>query len=122
MVAAGNHAIDAVRAMLVTANAKSAIDVVKVLMLYAEKQKHLTGASKFALLEQLIVEPDIYDPLPRIVKEGIDVLVQKNLLGPTVDMVCAAARGQLDLNKTIVCCSAFLGSFFKKRAEDATRA
>lgn len=92
---------------------KSAVDVVRVCMEYAEKTQ-LPGAEKAVLVKDLLTDSRLMLSVPAQVREGVQTMLSADLLQPTIDLVCAAAKGQLDLGKTVVCCTKFLSTLAER--------
>lgn len=117
------YVIDCAKKALQGQTLSSAIDVVKVLMEYAEKHGDLAGEEKSRLVKALIMEPVIQELLPANVKSAVDLLVSNDLVQPTIDLAIGASRGQLNVNKVAVqCCLPLVSALverFKKRSGDA---
>lgn len=104
------HAIDKVKVLLHDERVKSAIDVVKILMTFAEQQKGLTGPEKSALVKTLLSEQSLFDDLPVPLRIAMDLMIDNDLVQPTIDLACDASKGKLNVNQVITCCIPFVGA------------
>lgn len=96
---------------------QSALDIVKVVMETVEKSD-AKGQEKMELLQAIIVSPEFRKiPLPMSLWQSIDVMIENDLLKPTVEMIVLASTGKLDINQSVVCCTTFLQKIFQKRVE-----
>jgi len=92
---------------------KNAIEIVRACMEFAEGTK-MTGSEKSELVKDLLTEPALVAVLPKGVVSAIDLMIQNDLVGPTIDTIVSAANGKFDLHKTATCCLAFLSLNPKK--------
>ena len=88
----------------------SALEVVKACMQFAEKT-NATGEEKAELVLLLVEHPAVVSAIPENIKQGLQILVDNNLVAPTLSVVCEAAKGKLDLAK-VKTCVAMLPGFF----------
>lgn len=102
--------ISAFVASLKNAVPATALEVVKACMQFAEKT-NAAGEEKADLVLLLVEHPAVVSALPENIKQGLQVLVDNNLVAPTLSVVCEAAKGKLDLAKTATTCAAMLPGF-----------
>jgi len=88
----------------------NAIEIVRACMEFAEGT-HLHGSEKAELVKDLLTEPALVAVLPKRVVSAIDVLIQNDLVEPTIDTIVSAANGKFNLHKTAACCLAALPKF-----------
>lgn len=88
----------------------NAIEIVRACMEFAEGTR-LPGSDKAELVKDLLTEPALVNVLPKQVVSAIDVLIQNDLVGPTIDTIASAANGKFALHETAACCLAALPKF-----------
>jgi hypothetical protein len=81
----------------------NALEIVRACMEFAEGTK-LPGSEKSELVKDLLTEPALVAVLPKQVVSVIDVLIQNDLVGPTIDTIVSAANGKFGLHETATCC------------------
>lgn len=100
-------------------NLQSALDIIKIVMEEVEKTS-ATGQEKMQMLETIITSSEFRRiPLPNALWQSIDIMMENNLLKPTVEMIVLASSGKLDINKSVTCCLTFLQKYFQKRTQTA---
>jgi hypothetical protein len=92
----------------------NAIEIVRACMEFAEGTR-LPGSEKAELVKDLLTEPALVNVLPRQVVSAIDVLIQNDLVGPTIDTIVSAAHGKFALHETAACCLSVLSLIPKKK-------
>lgn len=96
-------------------NVHSALDVIKVCMETVEKFK-IPGHEKTEYIKRLLTELDLRDYLPAPVIDSIHIMIQNNLVEPTIQLVCQATQGKLNVNDAAMCCMSFTSLFLKHQA------
>lgn len=86
---------------------RSALDVIRFCMEEAEKLS-LPGSDKAAVVKCLLESEKLVSLLPPSIADSIHIMIEQNLVQPTIDIIVQASRGRLDLNKSIDCCIKFL--------------
>lgn len=101
----------------------TAVDVIRVCMEEVEKLPGgLHGSDKLAIVQAVLSSRDQLARLgiPEAVLQAIDLMVANDLVKPTIDVICLASQGKVDVNKTVACCTAAISAWFSKRAQAAS--
>jgi hypothetical protein len=93
----------------------NAIEIVRACMEFAEGTQ-LHGSEKAELVKDLLTEPALVAVFPKQVNSAIDLLIQNDLVGPTIDTIVSAAHGKFNLHKTATCCLSVLSLIPSKKA------
>jgi len=89
----------------------TALDALTLVMEVLEPQNEIKGQAKaFAAMEAL-KDPRVLAILPDPVAQSLSVMIEQDLIFPTIDAICAASRGQLGINQVATCCASFWTHF-----------
>jgi hypothetical protein len=96
-------------------HAKSAVDVVRICMEHVNGMD-LAGRDKADLVQAILSSEELHQRLNPTVVRALDVMIENDLVQPTIDAIVAAARGKFKLKKVAACCLSFVAKYLESSA------